>query len=104
MKIFCQELNGVFSSEIDIARKFYSILFSINGIEVTPKELALLSFSSVRGSLSSPPIRDAFIEGFGVSKGTVYNMLSSLQKRKLMVKVEGKVRINPSIQIDFFQE
>lgn len=88
-------------SKFDFAKKYYSILFTLNNIHLSIGELNLFCYCAVNGTLSTPPVRNGFIEEFGIPKNSVYNMMSRLQKRKLLVKIQGKIRINPAFYIDF---
>lgn len=102
METVFQKIQKNFTSELDIARKYYSIIFELNDIRVTPNELDLISFSAVHGTVSTPPIRDLFIETFKIPKGSIYNMVSRLQKMHILVKdKDKKIRVNPSIYPDF---
>lgn len=86
-----------------MARAYYDVVLRLSGVEVTEGELNLLAFSAVYGTFSTPPVRNLFMQTFGVSKSRVGNLLSSLIKKKgLMVKDEQKkVRLHPQLRMDF---
>lgn len=89
-------------TDFDMARKYFSVLFAANDIKLTASELDLITFCSIKGTFSTPPIREEFIKQFNVHKNTVYNMLAKLQKQNILVKDENKkIRVNPQILTDF---
>jgi hypothetical protein len=75
---------------MELVKKYYAILFLLNDIHVPEKELSLVAFSALNGSLTSPPIRNKFIVLFNSSEGSVYNMMASLQKKNILVKDEDR--------------
>lgn len=99
------KISKSYDSLFEIARKYYSIVFDLGNIKVTTSELDLIAFSAVNGTISTPPVRDEFIKEFKVPKGSVYNMVSKLQKMKIFVKdTDNKVRVNKQILPDFNNE
>ena len=83
------------------ALKYYSILFSINGINVTEREIQLVSFIAVNGSISYKHVKDEFCKEFNTSNATINNLVSGLKKLGILIKDDGKVKILPTIQLDF---
>lgn len=77
----------------EIAVCYYSIIASINKIELKPKELALLSAMAVDDKFN----RNEWIEKTDSSINSFYNMRSVLTKRQLLIKG----RVNPAILPDF---
>ena len=103
MSIVIQKINIEYSSAIELAKVYYTFITNINKIKIRPKELDLLCFCAVHGTISTPKVREAFIEQYNTPKNSVYNIVSQLQKMKLMTKVNGKIKVNPVIQLDFTQ-
>ncbi len=102
MEASFQRIQKSYSSEFEIAKRYYTIVFGLNDIHVTKNELNLVAFSAILGTISTPPIRKQFCEEFDVSPGTVYNMVAKLQKLSIFLKDEGnKIRVNPVILPDF---
>jgi hypothetical protein len=99
-----QKIEKLYSSQIEVAKQYYKIVFEMNGIHIRDKELELIAFSAVRGTISTPPIREEYIETCKVSNASMHNMSARLQKFKVFIKdKEGKVRVNPQIHPDFSQ-
>jgi len=101
MELVIQKINKEYASSMELAKTYYTFITEINKIQITRKELDLLCYCAVNGTISTPPVRDAFVKEYNTPKGSVYNMVSKLQKLKLMVKINGKIRVNPHIQLDF---
>lgn len=96
-----QKIKKEYKTDFDFAKVYYAILFELNSLKVSTNELNLVCYSSIYGTLSTPPVRDEFMKLYKVPKGSFYNMVSKLQRMKILTKVQGKVRINPAIQLDF---
>jgi len=93
-----QDISQECSSEFDCAKRYYSMLFAIKGWHLSPKELDLISFSAVHGTLSTPPLRDEFLQTFNVKENYLNMILPKLRKQGFLVKGEDKkLRVNPKI-------
>lgn len=102
METVFQQIHKVYTSRFEIAQKYYMILFDLNNIHVTKGELNLISFLAVHGTVSTPSVRKLFEETFGAPINSIYNMVSKLQKKRLLVKdKDNKIRVNPQILPDF---
>jgi hypothetical protein len=102
-KVLAQKIKREYRTPVEIALKYYAIRLALNNIFLSKRELELLSFTAVRGTISSSSAKDEFVRQFGSSKDTINNMISKLSRHpsKLLVKVNGKTRINPALVIDF---
>ena len=101
MELVIQKINKEYSNSMEFAKAYYTFITQINKIDITPKEMDFLCYCAINGTISTPPVRDAFIKEYSTPKGSVYNMAAKLQRLRLMVKVNGKIRVNPALQIDF---
>ena len=102
--MFVQKIKKVYSTGMDIAEKYYSVLSILNDLNLTNREIQLLAYTSVRGTISSKPARDEYCKKYGSSLATVNNMMSSLRKKGLLVKENTKLRVNPVISPNFSQD
>ena len=89
------------TKEFDRAYYYYSVLFAINGLNVTKKELQLVAFTAIRGHISFDVAKQKFCSEFDTTVQTVNNMISKLKKKKIMVKQDGWTKVNPIIALDF---
>ncbi len=102
METNLQRIHKSYSSEFEIAKRYYTIVFGLNDIHVTKNELNLVAFSAVMGTISTPPNRKQFSKEFDIPAGSVYNMVARLQKLQVFQKDgSNKVRVNPAILPDF---
>lgn len=90
-----------YEDKIKAGISWYNFIAGINNIKLAKREIQLLSFINYRGTISSLSSKDEFCKLFKSSSATISNMVSKLTKLKLLVKVQSKIRINPSIKIDF---
>lgn len=68
---------------------------------LTPREIQLMAFTAVRGTISSGGAKKIFVELFGSSTGTLANMKGRLLKRGLLIEKDGKEIVNPQVYPDF---
>ena len=59
-----QRMKKEEKDNFSIAQKYYSVLFSVNGIKVTERETQLISFMAVNGSISYKHVKDDFCFDF----------------------------------------
>lgn len=99
-----QRIHKEYKSTFEVARRYYKIIFELNNLHITPKELDLVAFSAINGTISTPPVREQFIKEFNIPIGSIYNMSAKLQKSGVLVKdKDDKIRVHPSILPDFTQ-
>lgn len=102
MEASFQKIQKSYSTEFDIAKRYYTIVFGLNDMHITPNELNLVAFSAVMGTISTPPIRKQFCEQFDLAAGSVYNMVAKLQNMSILIKdKDNKIRVNQTILPDF---
>lgn len=100
-----QEIRKNYKTPFEKAKVYYAMLFSINGMHLSPTELDLVAFSAVNGTLSTPPLRGEFLEKFNLSENYLNTILPKLRKQGLLVKDDNKkMRVNPKILIDFKED
>jgi hypothetical protein len=96
-----QKLKRVEKDNFHIAQKYYSILFSVNSVNVTEREIQLVSFMAVNGSISYKHVKEEFCKEFNTSTATINNMVSKLKNMGILIKDVNKVKVFPSIALDF---
>lgn len=96
-----QTLLREFEDDIKKAEMYYSILSTLNNLDLRKKEIELISFVAVRGGVTSPAAREKFIEMFDSSNSSISNMISRLKKKNIFLNQHGKVKLNPVIALDF---
>ena len=96
-----QQLQKSLQDEYAVAQKYYSILSAINNLGLTKREIELVAFTAVKGTISYANTRTQFCEKYGTTTATINNIVSKLKKLGIFVKQLGKVKVNPIIVVDF---
>ena len=96
-----QKWEKKFEDPLHKAQAYYSLLFTLNGMHLTEREIQLVAFSAIRGNLSNANMREEFCKMYGTSFPTINNMISRLKKMGIVMKEDKKIRLVPQIVIDF---
>jgi hypothetical protein len=99
-----QKLKKDLRNNREVAYRYYSVLSAFNDLQLTKREVQLMSFIAVSGSISVPSNRDKFCKEYETTGATVNNMVSKLKKRNLLVKKDGKIIVNTIISLDFSKD
>ncbi len=90
--------NG--GKDIDVGVKYFSIISIINNLKLNNRQIELLAFVNIKGTISPKTFREEFVAQFKSSANTLNNLISQLQRKKLLVKDDnGKLRINSSLKV-----
>jgi len=100
-KIIVQRLKKIVDNDMELAMKYYSILSSINNLNLTERELQLISFTAIKGNITYANVREEFCKTYNSTSPSINNIISKLKKIGIFVKENGKVKVNPIIVIDF---
>ena len=100
-KVVVQRLQKQLDDEYVVAEKYYSILSAINNLSLTKREIELVAYTAVKGTISYANTRTEFCERYNTTTATINNIVSKLKKIGVFVKESGKVRVNPVIVVDF---
>jgi DNA-binding MarR family transcriptional regulator len=99
-----QRLKKEVMSDIGLAEKYYLVLSATNDLMLTTREIQLMAYIAVKGSVSISSNRDEFCKKYETTNATVNNIVSKLKKMGLMIKKEGKIVVNPIISLDFTKD
>lgn len=83
------------------AEKYYSVLSAVNGIGLTTREIQLVAFTAISGNISYAKYREDFCKKYNTTPPTINNIISKLKKMGILVKENGKVKVNPLIMVNF---
>ena len=101
-KIIVQRLKKETSTDMELAMKYYSILSAINNLNLTEREIQLISFTAIKGNITYANVREEFCKTYNSTSPSINNIISKLKKVGIFVKENGKVKVNPVINsIDF---
>lgn len=96
-----QRIRKAYPSPLQVAIKYYGVLSVLNNLKLTEREVQLLAYTAVRGTISSGGAKDGFIQQFDSSIASVGNMVHKLSKRGFLIKEDGRVVVNPRIFVNF---
>lgn len=96
-----QRIGKTYPSPLQVAIKYYTVLSVLNDLGLTEREVQLIAYTAVRGTLSSGGAKDGFIQQFGSSVASVGNMVHKLTKKGIFTKHEGRTVVNPRIWVNF---
>lgn len=104
MGVIVQKLRKMVPSDLHKAIKYYSILSVLNDLKLTDKQVEMLAFTSVRGTITPLSARREFVELFNSSMASVENIKGRLVKRGWLVEIDRKYKVNPRISLDFSRD
>lgn len=96
-----QKLKKVNEDKYLLAEKYYEILSSLNSLDLTKREVQLVAFAAIHGNISYTHIKDEFCAKYDTSIQTIYNIVSKLMKIRVLIKDNGKIKVNPVIVLNF---
>jgi hypothetical protein len=103
-KIIVQRLKKEVDSDMQLAMKYYSILSAINSLNLTEREIQLVSFTAIKGNITYANVREEFCKTYNSTSPSINNIISKLKKIGIFIKENGKVKVNPIIVIDFSKD
>jgi len=99
-----QSLKKDVSTDFQLAEKYYSILFTINNLHLTEREIQLIAFTAIKGNITYANVREEFCKTYNSTSPTINNIVSKLKRLGIFIKENGKVKVNPKIIIDFHKD
>jgi len=99
-----QVLRKNFKEPLEKALRYYSILSAWNKLGLSTRQIQLLAYTAIRGTISSLSSKAEFSKLFSSSPATINNMISELSQSGLLVKVNGKYKVNKAIDLDFSKD
>jgi DNA-binding MarR family transcriptional regulator len=99
-----QRLKCDFEDAYKKAERYYSILSAINSLSLTQREIQLLAFTVVRGNMSYGNVKKEFCEKYNTTFPTISNIVSKLKRMKMIVKENGRIKVNPKISLNFNED
>jgi hypothetical protein len=101
MEATVQKLEKTTRDNIHLAQQYYGILSSLNSLGLTEREIQLISYTAVRGSISFGTVREDFCKKYNSTFPTINNMVSKLKRMSIFVKEGKQIVVNPRISLDF---
>ena len=99
-----QRLKKLIPQDVSIAERYFAIVSAFNQLGLTDREIQLMGYIVTSGSITVPSHRTTFCTVYKTTSATVNNMVSKLKKKNLLVKMDGKIVVNPIISLDFSKD
>jgi len=103
-KTIIQRLKKQDKEPLDKAYRYYSILSAINGLDLTSRQLQLIAFIAVKGTISYDSNKKEFCSLYNSSPATINNIVFELKKKKILIKDSAKIKVNPQILLNFNED
>jgi hypothetical protein len=100
-KIIVQKFLRKVEDDYSMAEKYYSLLSTINDLNLTTREIQLVAFTAIHGNISYSNIREDFCKKYNSTSPTINNIISKLKKIGVFVKDGSKIKVNPVIILNF---
>lgn len=101
---FVQKIVRDETELIDIAIKYYSMLSILQELNLPVRQVQLLAFTAIRGTITPLAAREEFVKMFSSSLASIENMKGKLYKQNLLVLSKDMYKVNPLIIPDFTQD
>lgn len=102
--VVAQKFRKDVKTKIDKGIKYYSLISALNDLNLSKRQIQLLAFTSVRGTITPLPAREEFVKMFRSSLNSVENIKGKLVLKGLIVKRNGMFKVLPAIDLDFSKE
>tara|TARA_Y100000401_G_C8250433_1_gene187849 strand:- start:69 stop:497 length:429 start_codon:yes stop_codon:yes gene_type:complete len=96
-----QKLAKSYDDKYELAQQYYSILSALNNLKLTEREIQLVAYTSIKGTITYANARAEFCEKYNTTTATINNIVSKLKKVGIFIKEDSKVKVNPVIVLDF---
>lgn len=96
-----QKLEKTSPDPIAQAQRYYGLISSLNSLQLTEREIQLIAFSAVKGSISFTDVKKEFCEKYNSSSATIGNLLIRLKKLGIFIKHHKLTVVNPQLVLDF---
>lgn len=100
-QVLVKTIKKSFDSKIKAGIVWFKFILAINDIKIPKRQLELLAYINYRGTISSTSAKEEFCKLFSTSSATISNMTSTLIKKKLLIKEKSKIKIHPTLKVDF---
>lgn len=93
-----------YDDPLEKAIVYYGVICALNNIKLGNRELQLLAFTGVRGTITPKPAREEFARLFDSSLHTIENAKGVLVRKRLLVKDGEMYRVNPELLPPFSED
>lgn len=90
-----------FKSRVDLAYKYYKMLFILNDLRLHPLDIKIIAYTALNGNIFKAGAREKCAEIFDSTYTSVSKNISKLIRQGYLVKNDRKALVNPQLWIDF---
>lgn len=88
---------------INLNKEFFKIV--VKGVEkpasITEQEIKILAYAATMGDINTMKSRTGCQNYLGISRHSLNNAISKLQRVGLLVKVDNRTRLHENLRLDF---
>jgi len=99
-----QKLAKMNADPYALAHKYFQIISVINDLELANGEVQLLAFTAVRGNIHNPDHREDYCKKYDTTLATINNIVWRLKKKKIILKKDKEIIVNPLLTQVHFDE
>lgn len=81
-----------YANELLCGERVVSAILALSGLHVTQRELELLTYLTIKGSVSSINHRNDFLSTYNTTENSMNNAQGALKRKGLVTKLDGKVK------------
>jgi len=100
-KIVVQKIVKVNS---DITQMYFRIVSAINNLQLTDRDISLLSFVANKGNISDKKLRMEFCVQNDTTMDSINNIVSKLKKMGMLVKPEKVIYLASIFKFDYTKD
>ncbi len=93
-----------YEDQLECVERVLSAILVLSGEKLAQKEIELLTYLTVKGTISNVTGRNEFLKIYNTTENTMNNVLGTLKKKGLVHKVSGKVISKINLPEVFFKE
>jgi len=90
-------IGKIYKDEFKLAIVYYGIISAYGDLNLTPKELQVLAYVAIRGTITGTKKKREFIRLFGGTIPSIGNMICNLKQKGLLIRKGPYVMINPAV-------
>ena len=97
-----QKLSSINKDQFALAHKYYQIMSVLNDLKLAEGEIQLIAYTAIQGNIADPTIRDAYCKTYKTTPATINNIVYRLKKKKIILKKDKEIYVNPALtQVNF---
>jgi len=100
-KIVVQKIVKVNS---DVTQMYFRVVSAINDLQLTDRDISLLSFVANKGNISDKSLRMEFCVENNTTPDSINNIVSKLKRIGILIKQERVIGLSPIFRFDYSKD